>query len=179
MSRPDNSNILVDALSSINTGAINTTSGVTPAGTAALVNPGGNNPWVFSYPASASLGGSFVGQGGHNPNSAPIYLGFGEQANAVSPQPDLITPQPVQFIDGVPFQVIIAGNVKPNKFGKTLRLYLYLVQGSFESSDLPAYYGAPIQLGLFSAVLPVQASNYLTPISSFKWIVCGTHKVWY
>lgn len=144
MPRQDNGNILSDALAGVQS-------------LPSRSNPGGNNPWIISYAATPanSIGGGF--SNGLNQNAVPVLLGFGEQANAVSPQPDLVTPQPVEFIDGLPFQITLSGTIQPNRFGKTFKLYLYLVQGSFTPGNA-AYYGAPIQLGLFLVTLPLQSS---------------------
>lgn len=113
-----------------------------------LVNPGGNNPTLFSWPAGFQFNAG-----------APVVLEVPTvSANAVemSAQAGEGDSQGIWTADGHLFTVRVVGSVQPNNFGKTLKLYLFTGNGLPDSAA--GAVGDKL-LGQGSAVLPVASSK--------------------
>lgn len=130
-----NSNTLVDALRN---------AGVPQETPLVLTNPGGNNPWLFTLPASfASNGGQPVVL------EVPTVAANGIEQGLLSGGADNnIT---TWYADTNVFVVRAIGRVAPNAFGKTLKLYMFAGNGLGSGSP-----GAlqDTQIGIASATLP-------------------------
>ena len=107
-----NSNTVVDALRQ---------AGVPSDQPLTLTNPGGNNPWLFSLPAS------FAANAG-----APVVLEVPTvAANGVEigPLAGIAESKGNWYADGRSFLVRAVGQAAPVAFGKTLKIYLFAGNG--------------------------------------------------
>lgn len=114
-----NANTLVDALR---------TAGLATETAPVLNNPGGNNPWLFTWPA-----GSAANAGAPVALSIPVVQGEGPQAAERLSGGAQSTDQ-VWYADRAMFLVRILGRVQPNATGKTLKLYLFAGNGLPDSA---------------------------------------------
>jgi hypothetical protein len=116
-----------------------------------LSNPGGNNPWLFTYPAG------FAANAG-----APVTLNvpcvIGEAIDASGNLAGTADPNGLFYADGNMFIVRAIGRVAPATFAKTLKLYLFAGNGLDAAGGAGGSLGEK-QIGFASATLPLQASN--------------------
>jgi hypothetical protein len=136
-----NASTLVDALR---------TSGLASETSITLNNPGGNNPWLFTWPA-----GLTANAGAPVALSVPVVQGEGPQAAELLSGGAQSTDQ-IWYADRAVFRVRAVGRVLPNAFSKTLKLYLFAGNGITAGTGLVP----DLQLGFASATLPASSSAY-------------------
>lgn len=113
-----------------------------------LTNPGGNNPWLFTYNPVGSQGGiPVVAEVPTTANNA-IDIGYlsGTATGGNKGQ---------WYCDGRGFIVRAMGTVAPNAFGKTLKLYFFAGNGLQNSAGAVA----DQLLAQFSTTLPSSGSS--------------------
>lgn len=146
-----NANTVVDALR---------LAGVPLNTPATLVNPGGANPWLFSFPAGGILTSPAVPVVAEVPNSAAqSFSATGTSGSGGSSQSFAVFPPPIEnwVADGKGFIVRAAGKIQPNSFGKTIKFYWFVGNGLL--STAPGY-EPDVQIALVSQVLPASVSAY-------------------
>ena len=136
-----NANTLVDALR---------TSGLATETSIALNNPGGSNPWLFTWPASLT-----ANAGAPVTLTIPVVQGEGPVAAERLTGGAQATDQ-IWYADRNIFIVRAVGRVLPSAFAKTLKLYLFCGNGLASGV---AGSEADVQIGFGSATLPLQATN--------------------
>jgi hypothetical protein len=114
-----------------------------------LNNPGGNNPWLFTLPAS------FASNGGQ-PVVLEVPNVIGEAINVPSSLAGIPDSNGLWYADGNMFIVRAIGRVAPNSFAKTLKLYLFAGNG-LQTPNAGALQDN--QIGFGTVTLPLQASN--------------------
>lgn len=101
-----------------------------------LTNPGGNNPWLFTWPATAQANAG-----------VPVVLEVPSvQANGVllGTLAGAANSDRLWCADGNAFVVRAVGKVQPVATGKTLKLYLFAGSGE-PQSGLPDFQIGPVQ----------------------------------
>jgi hypothetical protein len=131
-----NANTVVDALR---------TAGVPTDQALILTNPGGNNPWLFTNPASST-----ANAGAPCALEVPTTSANGVTNGLLSGTPLAAANNP-WYADGNVFIVRALGRVQPNAFSKTLKLYLFAGNGL--SSGAAGALG-DFEVGFGSATLP-------------------------
>ena len=114
-----------------------------------LSNPGGNNPWLFTLPAS------FASNGG-----MPVVLEVpntqGNAINVPSSLSGIADSNGLWYADGNMFIIRAIGRVAPNTFAKTLKLYLFAGNG-LQTPNAGALQDN--QIGFGSVTLPAQSTG--------------------
>ena len=119
-----------------------------------LTNPGGNNPWLFVWPAGVGVGGPNAGQpvALEVPTVAANGIELGPLAGHNESTNNL------WYADSNMFLVRAQGRVAPNNYNKTLKLYLFTGNG-LQNAGAGAGALQDFQIGFGSATLPAQATN--------------------
>jgi hypothetical protein len=115
-----------------------------------LTNPGGNNPWLFTWPAG------FVFNAG-GPVALNVPCVQGEAVDLGSRAGIALSGREEWYADGRPFIVRAHGLVAPLTFSKTFRIYLFVGNGVNPAS---AGGQQDYELGLLSATLPASTTAY-------------------
>lgn len=136
-----NASTLVDALR---------TSGLAAETAPVLSNPGGNNPWLFTWPA-----GFTANAGAPVALAVPVVQAEGVTAAERLTGGNQATDQ-IWYADRAMFNVRAVGRALPSAFAKTLKLYLFCGNGLGSGV---AGSSADVQIGFGSATLPLQATN--------------------
>jgi hypothetical protein len=136
-----NANTIVDALR---------TAGIAAEQAPVLTNPGGNNPWLFLWPA-----GFAANAGAPVALSVPVVQGEGPQSAERLSGGAQGTDQ-VWYADRAMFLVRAVGRVLPATFAKTLKIYLFVGNGVNPAS---AGGQQDYELGLLSATLPASSTK--------------------
>lgn len=143
-----NQNTIVDALR---------VAGIPTETAPILTNPGGNNPWLFTWPAS-----SVANAGVPVVLDVPIVQGEAIDVGALAGHNQATDQE--WYADRAMFLVRVLGRVQPVAFAKTLKLYLFAGNGLASGS---AGSIQDFQLGLLSATLPAASTN----AASTNWFI--------
>ena len=114
-----------------------------------LSNPGGNNPWLFTVPASYAANAG-------NPVTLDVPCVAGEAAFTNFLNGTALPGKQMWYADGRAFLVRACGTVQPNVYSKTLKLFLFVGNGL--NSGVAGQEADELLLQT-STTLPAQATN--------------------